>query len=384
MRIDAETLRLVDRRKDEFLGILAHELRNPLAPMRFALEVMRRSEGNPGDTTRARQVLERQIAHLVRIVDDLLDVSRITQGKVELRKEQLHLADVVRAAVELARPAVDAAQHVLTVSLPPEAVTINGDPVRLTQVLVNLLNNAVKFTPPAGHIWLIAETVAEESGGPDHVRIRVRDTGIGIAPELRDKVFDMFMQGDHSLERTRGGLGVGLTLVRNLVALHGGSVDVWSEGLGRGSELTVSLPVESVQVPASGSSEPAAPVHVKRPLRILVADDNEDGREMLHYLLTKEGHTVVQAEDGERALAAAVALDPDLAILDISMPGLNGYEVARKLRPTEESRRPFLVALSGLGQAEDKARAAAAGFDQHFTKPVDIGALLSLIAERAK
>jgi CheY-like chemotaxis protein len=226
--------------------------------------------------------------------------------------------------------------------------------------------------------------VAEESGGPDHVRIRVRDTGIGIAPELRDKVFDMFMQGDQSLERTRGGLGVGLTLVRNLVALHGGRVDVWSEGVGRGSELTVSLPIESAPVRASDPNEGAAPVHVTRPLRILVADDNEDGREMLHYLLTKEGHTVVQAEDGERALAAVAALDPDVAILDIGMPGLNGYELARALRPTAEDRRPFLVALSGLGQAEDKARAAAAGFDQHFTKPVDIGALLSLIAERAQ
>ena len=272
----------------------------------------------------------------------------------------------------------------LTVSLPPEAVTINGDPVRLTQVLVNLLEQRRQVHAPGWTHLADRRNRGRGSGGADHVRIRVRDTGIGIAPELRDKVFDMFMQGDRSLERTRGGLGVGLTLVRNLVALHGGSVDVWSEGLGRGSELTVSLPVESVQVPASGPSEPAAPVHVKRPLRILVADDNEDGREMLHYLLTKEGHTVVQAEDGERALTAAVALDPDLAILDISMPGLNGYEVAQKLRPTEESRRPFLVALSGLGQAEDKARAAAAGFDQHFTKPVDIGALLSLIAERAK
>ena len=382
LRIDTETLRLVDRRKDEFLGILAHELRNPLAPMRFALEVMRRSEGDRAATVRSRQVLERHVAHMVRIVDDLLDVSRITQGKVELRRELLRLAEIVHSAVELSRPAVDAAGHVLTVSLPDEDVIINGDSVRLTQVLVNLLNNAVKFTPPAGHIWLIAETVGDEAGHPDQVRIRVRDTGIGIPPEFRDKVFDMFMQGDRSLERTRAGLGVGLTLVRNLVVLHGGSVDVWSEGAGRGAEFSVRLPIEpspqAVPAPAAGG----APARASTALRILVADDNQDGRELLRYLLDHEGHTTLMAEDGQQALDAIARFDPDVAILDIGMPGLNGYDVARLLRNGEGSGRPFLVALSGLGQAEDKERAAEAGFDHHFTKPVDVNALLSLLAQR--
>jgi two-component system CheB/CheR fusion protein len=285
LRIDAETLRLLDRRKDEFLGILAHELRNPLAPMRFALELMRRPEQTAPQAAHARQVLERQVNHMVRIVDDLLDVSRITQGKVDLRKESLQLSDLVRAAVELSRPAIDAARHTLTVSLPDESVTLNGDAVRLTQVVVNLLNNAVKFTPPAGHIWLMAETLATDGDAPDQVRIRVRDTGIGIRPELRDKVFDMFIQGDRSLERARGGLGVGLTLVRNLVALHGGTVEARSEGEGQGSEFVVSLPIETAVGTADATSDRRTSTRPSRSLRILVGEDNEDGREMLKYLL---------------------------------------------------------------------------------------------------
>jgi signal transduction histidine kinase len=240
LRIESESLRLVDRRKDELLGILAHELRNPLAPMRIALEVLRRSGEEHGEATRARQVLDRQVTHLVRIVDDLLDVSRITQGKVELRKEPLALSTLVDGAVELCRPAVAAAQHTLAVSLPDEAITLDADPVRLTQVLVNLVNNAIKFTPPGGHIWLIADTLGEADAVPDQLRIRIRDTGIGIDGDALPRIFEMFMQGDLSLERTRAGLGVGLTLVRNLVSLHGGSVEVRSDGVGSGSEFTPS------------------------------------------------------------------------------------------------------------------------------------------------
>ncbi len=381
LRIDAETLRLVDRRKDEFLGILAHELRNPLAPMRFALDAMRLAEGNPADTVRARQVLERQTAHMVRIVDDLLDVSRITQGKVELRRELLRLQDIVHAAVELSRPAADAARHVLTVSLPDEPVIVNGDAVRLTQVLVNLLNNAIKFTPEAGHIWLIAEIV-EHPEPPDQVRIRVRDTGIGIPPEMLDTIFDMFMQGDRSLERARGGLGVGLTLVRNLVALHGGTVNAASEGRDRGSEFSVLLPVDAATPRAAGPNERLVEAATQRALRILVADDNEDGRRLLSLLLTGYGHTVITANDGHQALAVAAEFHPDVAILDIGMPGLNGYEVATRLRALDPGSRPFLIALSGWGQAEDKEHAVDAGFDQHFTKPADLNALLKVIGER--
>ena len=341
---------MVDRRKDEFLGILAHELRNPLAPMRFALELMR--QGGPSEVAKARQVLDRQVGHMVRIVDDLLDVSRIAHGKVELRKEPLQLASFVNSAIELSRPAIDAARHTLTVSLPDEPVTINGDQVRLTQVFVNLLNNAVKFTPPGGHIWLIAERTGVTPERPDQVRIRVRDTGIGIAPEQQGSVFDMFIQGDRSLERTRGGLGVGLTLVRSLVALHGGNIDVWSDGVGRGTEFVVTLPIElaSEATPAPAGPPPARPSH---PLRILVADDNEDGREMLAFLLTREGHTVVTAEDGARALEKLTTFDADVAVLDLGMPGLNGYDVVRRLRAARAKSPPFLIALSGLGQATD-------------------------------
>jgi CheY-like chemotaxis protein len=243
------------------------------------------------------------------------------------------------------------------------------------------LNNAIKFTPSGGHIWLIAERTGEVPERPDQVRIRVRDTGIGIAPELRNRVFDMFLQGDRSLERTRGGLGVGLTLVRSLVALHGGRVDAWSEGVGRGSEFMVLLPVESVaeEAPAvDGSSQPGP----GRTLRVLVADDNEDSREMLKYLLTSEGHTVVTAADGDEAYRAMSTSPPDVGILDVSMPRLNGFSLAQKLRENESMKSTFLIALSGLGQPEDKESAIAAGFDQHITKPVEMSSLLRLLAER--
>jgi two-component system, chemotaxis family, CheB/CheR fusion protein len=381
LRVDAETLRLVDRRKDEFLGILAHELRNPLAPMRFALDLVRRPEAGPAETKRAWQVLERQVTHMVRIVDDLLDVSRIAHGKVELRREYLQLADIVRSATELSRPAIDAARHTLVVSLPDEPVTIHGDAVRLTQVIVNLLNNAIKFTPPGGHIWLIAEPKGEIAERPDQIRIRVRDTGIGIAPDQQHTVFDMFSQGDRSLERSGGGLGVGLTLVRSLVILHGGSIDVQSEGVGRGTEFIVSLPIDAdpeAPRPAAGP----VPSPRSRALRILLADDNADALEMLAFLLKREGHTVVTAENGERALEALASFDADAAVLDIGMPGLNGYDVARKLRARQSESPLLLIALSGLGQAEDKSQAIAAGFDQHFTKPIEVGSLLTLLAQR--
>jgi two-component system CheB/CheR fusion protein len=380
LRIDAETLRLVDKRKDEFLGILAHELRNPLAPMRFALEIMRRGDGNIDKVSQARQVLERQVSHMVRIVDDLLDVSRITQGKVELRKERIELEKLVHAAVELCRPGINASRHTLTVSLPDEAVTLDGDTVRLTQVLVNLLNNAIKFTPAGGHIWLIADTRGEQAGNPNQLWIRVRDTGVGISSDLLPKIFDMFMQGNVSLERTQAGLGVGLTLVKNLVALHGGTVDVRSDGEGAGSEFTVILPIDPSAQPGRPASETFTDATVVRPLRILVADDNDDGREMLVYLLSADGHDVAEAPDGQVAVDTAATFQPDVVILDIGMPGMNGYTVAQTLRQKQNSTPLVLVALSGLGQQEDKARAAAAGFDRHFTKPVDVNSLRAFLA----
>jgi two-component system CheB/CheR fusion protein len=380
LRVDADALRLVDRRKDEFLGILAHELRNPLAPMRFALELMRRPGENAGENTKAREVLERQVAHLVRLIDDLLDVSRIRQGKIELRKEAATLSDVVRDAIEVCQPATLAAGHELTVSLPSDSITLHADPVRLTQIIVNLLNNAIKFTPRGGYIWLIAEVTSDASDRRNQVRIRVRDTGIGIASEQRARVFDMFMQGDRSLERSREGLGVGLTLVRSLVGLHGGSVEVRSDGPHTGSEFIVCLPLDPAVQPV-----PAKPNHAKarrpnRSLKILVADDHTDGREMLTYFLQSQGHEVAAAADGPTALSLADQFRPDVAILDIGMPGMDGYTVARRLRQSPGGDQVALVALSGLGQPGDKARAAEAGFRRHFTKPVDIPALVAFLA----
>jgi two-component system CheB/CheR fusion protein len=351
--------------------------------MRFALEILRRSD-NAEQADRARQVLDRQVTHMVRIVDDLLDVSRITQGKVELRKERLDLTSLVNAAVELCRPGINASSHALTLSLPDEPVTLDGDSVRLTQVLVNLLNNAIKFTPPGGHIWLIAETFGEHLDAPDQVRIRVRDTGVGVVRELQPKIFDMFMQGDVSLERSRAGLGVGLTLVRNLVALHGGIVEIRSDGEGTGSEFIVTLPIDpKAQVPRAPDHVDSA-AQAARPLRILVADDNEDGREMLAQLLTADGHTVARAADGPTAIETATTFRPDLVILDIGMPGMSGYTVAETLRKRPEMSSVVLVALSGLGQQEDKARATQAGFDRHFTKPVDVSSLRAFLAATAE
>ena len=380
LRIDAETLRLVDKRKDEFLGILAHELRNPLAPMRFALEIMRRADGNIEKITRARQVLDRQVTHMVRIVDDLLDVSRITQGKVELRKERLELAGLVNAAVELCRPGIDG----VATRLDDFAPGRDRDARRRCGA-----SDASAREPPeqrdqvhAARRSHLADRRNERRTGdsPNQVRIRVRDTGVGIPADMLPKIFDMFMQGDVSLERTQAGLGVGLTLVRNLVALHGGTVDVHSEGEGSGSEFTVSLPIDPHAQPGRVTSDVAADAPAVRPLRILVADDNDDGREMLVYLLTAEGHTVAQAPDGLSAVDTGAAFHPDVAILDIGMPGMNGYAVAQTLRKRPDMSSLVLVALSGLGQQEDKARAAEAGFDRHFTKPVDVNALRTFLA----
>lgn len=342
--------------------------------MRFALELMRRSGVADGKTSKQIQVLDRQVTHMVRIIDDLLDVSRITQGKLELRKEPVSLANAVHGAIELCRPALEAAQHVLKVSLPTEPIMLLADPVRLTQMIVNILNNAVKFTPPGGHIYVVAETLGDIAGHPAQVRLRVRDDGIGIAPELRPRIFDMFTQGDRSLERTRGGLGVGLTLVRNLAHLHDGRVDIRSDGVDAGTEVIIDLPV-APPATAMESTPETAPSKPSRPLRILVADDNEDGREMLRFFLEADGHTVATAEDGASAVAAAADFHPDVAILDVGMPRLNGYAAAQQLRAAHGPESLALIALSGLGQEEDKRRAAQAGFDVHFTKPVDIPAL---------
>jgi PAS domain S-box-containing protein len=364
-------LREADRRKDEFLATLAHELRNPLAPLSNALQVLKLMGDDRGSVEQVRGLMQRQLSHLVRLVDDLLDVSRITTGKIELRKERVDVKAIVDSALETCAPVIDEAGHHLTVSLPPGPLPLDADPTRLAQVVSNLLHNAAKYTNRGGHIALTAE-----QHGSDVV-ITVKDDGIGIAPGALPRLFEIFSQADPSLGRAHGGLGIGLSLVRGLVELHGGTVDAHSAGLGRGSEFTVRLPLaqSSVAGPASGS--PERPALAQR--RILVVDDNRDSADSLSLLFGLKGHIVRTAYDGQSALEEARALGPDLVLLDIGLPGLDGYEVARRIRAEASLPSPTLVAMTGWGRVEDTQRAREAGFDLHLTKPIDIEALERLI-----
>jgi PAS domain S-box-containing protein len=373
-----EVLREGDRRKDEFLAMLAHELRNPLAPIRNAAQLLQRL-GSPEPQQRwAREVIDRQVEHLARLVDDLLDVSRITQGKITLRKEKVDLITIIGRAVEASRPLIDGRKHRLMVTLPEQPLRLEGDTTRLTQVMSNLLNNAAKFTPEGGQIWLAAEVADSQ------IVLRIRDTGIGIAEDLLPEVFDLFRQADRSLDRSQGGLGVGLTLVRRLLELHGGSVRAYSEGPGRGSEFVVRLPAFAEPEMASDD----APT-VERDLeetacyRILVVDDNRDSAESVALLLELNGHQVRMAHDGPEALATAQHFRPQVVVLDIGLPEMDGYEVARRLRGEAQMQDVMLIALTGYGQNEDRQRAIAAGFNHHLIKPVDLDSLQALIASQA-
>jgi signal transduction histidine kinase/DNA-binding response OmpR family regulator len=364
------------RRKDEFLAMLAHELRNPLAPILNALHLMR-LRGRPGpDLEAARSIIERQVRQLSRLVDDLLDVSRIDRGKIELRKEPVALATVVTRATESTGPLIEARGHQLEVRLPPYDLMLEADPTRLEQVLANLLNNAAKYTEPGGRIRLVAECDRGE------VVVRIQDTGIGIAPEVLPHIFDMFMQANRSLDRSEGGLGIGLTLVQRLVELHGGTVKAQSAGLGQGSEFIVRLPL-SARTPAyvGARSEEKAPTAHSR--RVLVVDDNRDGAESLALLLGLGGHKVRLVHDGPAALEAARADQPEVILLDIGLPGMDGYEVARQLRREEGTAKSLLVAMTGYGQAEDRRRTREAGFDLHLVKPVDPRELQEVLAQPA-
>jgi PAS domain S-box-containing protein len=366
-------LREQDRRKDDFLATLAHELRNPLAPIRNGLQVLQLAGGDRAIAGRAVAMMERQLGQMVRLIDDLLDVSRITRGKLLLRKERVELAGVVRAAVETARPALDAGGHRLEVSLPDEPVWVDADPTRLAQVFGNLLTNAAKYTDRGGRVRLTAHP---EGGG---VVVSVEDNGIGIAAEHLAGVFEMFNQVTPVIERSQGGLGIGLALVRGLVEMHGGTVEAHSEGPGRGSIFTVRLPAARPTPPET--LLPAPEVGAARPaMRILVADDNRDAADSLTMLLQLAGHEVRTAHDGREAVEAAAAFRPDVALLDIGMPGLTGYEVARRVREQPGGAGVVLVAITGWGQEEDKRRAAEAGFDHHLTKPVDPLALERLLS----
>ena len=364
-----------DRRKNEFLAILAHELRNPLAPISNAVRAMRFKDGGVDEQTlrTASEMLERQVSQMARLVNDLLDMSRITRGKIELRRAETELATIVEHAVETVRPLITDMEHQLTVSLPPHPIRLNADAGRLTQVIGNLLNNACKFTDTGGHIQL---SVEQEH---DQAIIRVRDDGIGIAPEHLPGLFDMFAQVDTSLERSRDGLGIGLTLVKTLVDLHGGSVQARSDGVGRGSEFTVRLPALPVAAaPVAGLAAPARPAGGAR--RVLIVDDSHDGAQSLAMLLEFAGHETYKAHDGAEAIRAAERLRPDVVLLDIGLPILNGYQACRRIRAQAWGRHMLLIALTGWGQDEDRERSREAGFDRHMVKPVDHDELLTLLA----
>jgi PAS domain S-box-containing protein len=367
----AADLSEADRRKNQFLAMLSHELRNPLAPISNAARALRLGEGNADAARLASGMLERQVGQLSRLVDDLLDMSRITRGRIELRKEVIELGPVIDQAVETVRPLFRSMDHELAVTVPPAPVWLEADAARLTQVVGNLLNNAGKFTDKGGRI-----RVSVEPDG-DHVVIRVADNGIGIAAADQPRLFEMFAQVDTSLERSRDGLGIGLTLVKTLVEMHGGTVDVRSDGPGRGSEFTIRLPVVAS---ASRPAAPAAPPISAVGRRILIVDDNEDGAASLAMLLQFGGHETYAARDGREAIEAAERLRPDAVLLDIGLPGLNGYEVCRRIRQQPWGKGLMLVALTGWGQDEDRRRSKEAGFDAHMVKPVDPEVLLKLLA----
>ncbi len=368
----AEVLREADLRKDEFLAILAHELRNPLAPLANGLKLMQFTGNDPDMVTRARDMMERQLSHLVRLVDDLLDVSRVSTGKVRLRPAPMDLFIAVDAAVEASRPAIEAGKHKLTVRRPEEPLWLNADATRISQIVGNLLTNAAKYTPAEGTIELSVERAGNEAV------IRVADSGVGIPPEMLPRVFELFTQVGRSLDRSQGGLGIGLALVRKLVELHGGTVAATSEGPGKGSTFTVRLPLSRVR--AEDSAEPESVLDASS-RRILVVDDNKDGALSLAMLLKMSGHELEVAHDGREALEAVARFRPDVVFLDIGLPVLSGYDVAAALRADESISQPVLVAVTGWGSEADRRRAKAAGFNFHLTKPVEITALEKLLSE---
>ena len=374
LRRRAEKLVEADRQKDQFLAMLAHELRNPLAPVRNALETIR-LDADPTAIRRACELAGRQVGHMARLIDDLLDVSRITSGKIRLKSETVDLTRVLNDAIEGCRPLIEAGRHRLGVSLPPGPVFVEGDPTRLEQVFANLLNNAAKYTEPGGTI----DVSAEPEGG--EVLVRVRDNGIGLGEEMLSQVFDLFAQADQSLARAQGGLGIGLTLVRSLVQMHGGGVEARSDGPGLGSEFLVRLPVSE-----SGASREVAPPSPQlnetaaRALQILVVDDNVDSAVSLARVLSLWGHEARVVHDGPSAIVAATSGPTDLVLLDIGLPGMDGYQVAERLRDREGPAPLTLVALTGYSQEEDRRRSRDVGFDRHLVKPVDLDDLRDLLA----
>ncbi|HEU5057232.1 MAG TPA: PAS domain S-box protein [Kofleriaceae bacterium] len=359
------------RAKDEFLAMLGHELRNPLAPIVTALDLMRLRSGSP--TSREQQVIERQVEHLVRLVDDLLDVSRITRGKVELDCRAIELHAAVVKAAEMAGPLFEQRHHRLEVDVPEEGLRLHADAARLVQIIANLLTNAARYTPPGGLVRLSARRDG------DFAALSVADDGIGIEPSLLPRVFDLFVQGERSLERAEGGLGLGLTLVQNLVRLHGGTVEARSPGAGCGSEFVVRLPTIPDRGAELAASLPPAVPATPTPRRIIVVDDNVDAADLTAVLLERAGHQVHVAHDGPGALNLAARVRPEIALLDIGLPVMNGYELADRLRASFGPAAPRLIAITGYGQGSDRERSLAAGFDDHLVKPVAPDLLLSRI-----
>jgi signal transduction histidine kinase/ActR/RegA family two-component response regulator len=378
-RVGDRTAKLMaaDQRKDEFLATLAHELRNPLAPIRFALESLK-AGASPAAAARARDIIDRQVRQLVRLVDDLLDVSRITANKILLRREPHDLARLMETAVESIVPHATAAEHTLDVRLPPTPIYVYGDGTRLVQIFANVLNNAVKFTPRRGHIWFSAGQHSDEAV------VRIRDTGIGIAGDALPWVFDMFQQAEPTLGRSTGGLGIGLTLARRLVEMHGGRIDIRSPGLREGTEVEIRLPLAAPQSEEVVANErPAVPV--SHSLRVLIVEDNPDAAEMLDMAAATLGHVTRVAHDGAAAVAIARQFVPDVIFLDIGLPVMNGYAVARAVRDLPELSHVYIAAVTGWGQEEDRRKARDAGFDSHFTKPLAPAVLedvLDTVAQR--
>ena len=372
LRSKIDELAEVDRRKDEFLAMLGHELRNPLAPVTTALQIMRIHEGEQSRVARSREIIERQIEHMTRLIDDLLDVSRITRGKIELREQPLLLSSVIEQAIESARPLIDERGHRISLDLPSEPVMFLADPARLSQVFANLLNNAAKYTDVGGRILVRAHV-----DGNDLV-VGVKDDGPGLTQDLRKYAFELFMQGPQTRARARGGLGIGLTLVRRLVELHGGSVEALSDGPGHGAEFLVRIPIH-VPPPAEHGASPSPVVSAGPRRRILVVDDNVDAAEALGELLRDYGHDVATAHNGSQALDSARLHHPEIVLLDISMPEMDGFEVAKRIRGELGLGDALLIALTGYGEDHHRRLAREAGFDQHVTKPVDASRLEELL-----
>jgi signal transduction histidine kinase/ActR/RegA family two-component response regulator len=377
LRSQAETLREVDRRKNEFLATLGHELRNPLAPLWNAVRVLELQAMADPTLRQTRSIINRQVQQMTRLVDDLLDISRIAQDKIALRKEHVDLTTVAAQAAQTSAPHLTGRHHELEVTVPTVPIWLEADSIRLVQIIVNLLNNAAKYTEPGGHVWL---TVVRET---EEAVIRVRDSGMGIAPEMLPHVFDLFTQAEWAVDRSQGGMGIGLALVRRLIDLHGGTITAHSAGVGQGSEFVVRLPALPAQTVPGERPKPTDEERCDAAVsgcRVLIVDDNVDAAVTLGMLLGAGGHEVRLAHDGPLALKTADTFRPQVVLLDIGMPRMDGYEVAQRLREEPALAKVFLVALTGYGQDEDRRRSQEAGFDAHLVKPLDLDALHLLLA----